>query len=152
VKDFPRDKQTRLLELLGEEQAIFERLRELTGEQTDILAADDVEALDESLDRRQELIEKINGLHQESDVLMQSYITFSESADGGKVTAIETAAEQLRGVIAECVELNGSNLTLAKETAKEYVKRIDELSVGKKSVGAYAQNVPNSSELFDKKT
>ena len=141
-----------MIALLGEELAVFEQIRDLTGKQTDLLAVDDVKALDESLDRIQELIGKINGLHQESDVLMQSYISFSDSAGGGKDPGIETAVEKLRGVIAECAELNEKNTTLAKETAEEYIKRIGKLSLSRKSLGAYAAQVPNNSELFDKKT
>ena len=152
MNKFSQEKQSSLLKLLEEEMAVFEQIRELTEKQTDLLAVDDAEALDETLDRRQELIEKIKGLHQESDVLMQSYISFSKAAGGGKDVKIETAAEKLRQVITECAELNERNMASAKETAEEYIKRIGKLSLSRKSFGAYAPQMPNSSELFDKKT
>ena len=138
--------------LLSEELAIFGQIRELTVKQADILAADDLEALDESLSRRQELIEKINGLHQETDLLMQSYISFSKAGNGKEIEAIAGASETLRGVIAECAALNEKNISSAKGMNEEYVKRIDDLSQTRKGIGAYAQNMPNDSELFDAKT
>ena len=152
VSKFSQEKQSRLLGLLGEELALFKQIRGLTEKQTELLTADDTEAFDESLERRQELIEKINGLHQETDLLMQSYISFSSSAGGGKIDAVETAAERIRGVIAECAALNDSNITMVKGMAEEYVKRIDKLSLSRKSLGAYAQNVPSNSMHFDRKT
>ena len=152
MNGFPRDREARLLELLGEELVIFKQIHELTEKQTELLAADDLEAFNESLDSRQELIEKINGLHQEAEALMQSYISFSKSKGGNKVAAVEQAIGKLRDAVGGCAALNEKNIAAAKEMNEEYVKRIDELSIGRKSLGAYAQNVPNSSELFDKKT
>ena len=152
MNEFPRDKEARLLKLLGDEAAIFSKILELTGKQTELLAADDLEEFEKSLNQRQEFIEQINGLHQEAEALMQSYVSYSESTGRKKIAAIEQAIEKLRDVISECAGLNESNIAAAKEMTGEYVKRMDELNVGRKSLGAYAQNVPNNSELFDKKT
>jgi len=152
VSRFSRDDEARLLELLGEELEIFERIRGLTGKQAELLSADDIEAFDESLDRRQILIEEINGLHQEASGLMQSYISFSGAGGGSKIDAVEIAAERLREVISECAEQNEKNTAAAKEMAEDYIKRIGKLSLSRKSLGAYALNVPNNSELFDRKT
>ena len=102
---FSSKEEARLLELLGEEQAIFERIRALTGEQATLIAADDMEAFNGSLDSRQELIEKINGLHQETNVLMQSYISFSGDA------APEAVAPGARAQKAPRWRLRGSCLT-----------------------------------------
>jgi len=158
---FSSKEEARLLELLGEEQAIFERIRALTGEQATLIAADDMEAFNGSLDSRQELIEKINGLHQETNVLMQSYISFSGDAgagsggagsEGAKSAKVEAARELLNGVIAECADMNAKNQAAANEMAEEYAKRIEKLNLSRKSLGAYALGVSNNSELFDTKT
>ena len=152
MKDFSQDKQSRLLALLSEELAIFKQIRELTGKQAELLGTEDVTALDESLASRQELIEKINGLHQETEVLMQSYISFKGAAGKSKIPGIEAASDELRGVIIECAGLNDKNMALAKGKNEEYSERIGKLNVGRKSLGAYAQSIPNNSELFDTKT
>ena len=150
--EFSQNDETRLLELLGNTQGLFEKIRGLTETQTDLLAADDMEEFNKSLDSRQELIEEINGLHQESNILMQSYIAFSQSPGGAKSGKVEAAQERLRKVISECAELNEKNLAAAKGMAEAYVKRIEELALSRKSIGAYAQGAPNNSELFDRKT
>ena len=152
MNDFSQIDESRLLVLLGEELDIFRQIGSLSIKQAEMLAADDMEAFEGSLERRQELIEKINGLHQDTDLLMQSYISFSDSAVGGVSDAIETTAGQLREAIADCVNTNDKNMVAAKEKAEEYIKRIGKLSLSRKSLGAYAQAVPNNSEFFDKKT
>jgi len=152
VNDFSPIDEGRLLVLLGEELDTFRQIGSLSIKQAEMLAADDMEAFEGSLERRQGLIEKINGLHQETDFLMQFYIAFSGSEDGEVSDAIESTAGQLREAIADCVSTNDKNMVAAKEKAEEYIKRIGKLSLSRKSLGAYAQAVPNNSELFDKKT
>jgi len=152
VNDYSRDKEARLLELLDKELEIFKQIHGLTEKQAELLAADDVDAFGESLDSRQDLIEKINGLHQESDILMQSYVSFSKGVGNKKSRAIETAIEEISRLIAECFGLNDKNTTIAKLMADDYIQRIGKLSLGRKSLGVYAQGVPNDPELFDRKT
>ena len=154
---FPRDKQERLLELLGQEYKLFIRIRELTEAQTELLAADDLEGFNKSLDSRQEVIDEINGLHQESDILMQSYMSFSNTvsdgtnpAGGEKTGLIDSAVRRLEDAIIKCVELNDKNTGAAKNKTEEYIRQIGELSLKRKSIGKYALNVPNNPEHFDK--
>ena len=149
---FSGDSAARLLELLGTELEVFGQMLELTAKQTELIAWDDIDALDESLDRRQELIEKINGLHQESDILMQSYISYLDTAGGKNNGSIDYASAQIRETAAKCAELNEKNMAAAKEKAEGYKERIGKLSLGRKSMGAYIQGVANTPEMFDKRT
>ena len=152
MRSFSSDDKARLLELQNEELETLKHIRELTEKQTELLRTDDIEAFGVSIDSRQALIEKINGLHQESDILMQSYISFAGAAGTAKIDAIEEMNRQLAEVLAGCVELNDKNAIMAKEKTADYMKQIGKLSIGKKSIGAYVQGVPNDSQLFDKKT
>ena len=152
MSEFSRTNEDRLIKLLSEELEIFEQIVAVTGHQAELLAADEVEAFEESLDKRQELIEKIGGLHQERELLMQSYIEFTGSGTGREIEAVESTVSRLRENIDKCAGLNESNMAQAKEMAEDYIKRIGKLSLGRKSLGAYAQNIPYDSELFDKKT
>ena len=144
--------ETRLLNNLSEELKLLGQVRELTLKQSGILAEEDIEAFDSSLDRRQEYIEKINGLHQETNILMQSYVSFSNAPDGRKNDGIESLQTQIHALIAECARINDKNSAVAKEKNEDYVKRIGDLSLKRKSLGKYALGVPNDSELFDKTT
>ena len=152
MNSFSSDDGTRLQELLEEETDIFRQIRELTRVQKELLAADDIDGFNSALDDRLELIEKINGLHQETNLLMQSYKVFKNSPGGSESVEIENAVALLQETIAETVELDGSNAVLAKRKAEEYIKQIGKLSLTRKSIGKYAPGAPTTSALFDRKT
>ena len=151
-KQDKQDRETRLLELLEKEIGYFGQIRELTQQQAKLLEEDEAESLDASLDSRWKLIEEINGLHQESDVLMQSYVSFAYSGDGHTVESIERAVTRRQELIAECVALNERNTTAAKEKAESYIRRIGKLSMSRKSLEVYIPDLPNTPELIDRKT
>jgi hypothetical protein len=152
VNTFSEDNATRLLELIGQELELFGRIRELSQDQAELIAQDEIEALNISLDRRQECIDKINGLHQETNVLMQSYMA-SVGTDGSKKSEeAESAIRRLRDAVSGCVALNEKIMADAQEKAKSYAGRIDELSTGRKGLDSYIHQVPNNPELFDKMT
>ena len=141
----------RLSELLSDELKVYKEILELTGEQTAQLTKDEFEAFNDSLDKRETLIGKIKGLHQESDSLMQSYIS---SSAGGKEknNEIESLKKQLNEIIRKCADLNDSNIETMNEKTQEHIKKIDDQSSKRKGIGGYAQSVPNMPEVFDKKS
>ena len=150
MTDFTRENTTRLTALLKQETALFEQIREMTAEQKELLDNDDIVGFDKSLDSRQELIEKINGLHQETTLLMQSYL--SSTASGKKNAAIEEADKKRRNAIAECAATNDENIAATKDKMGDYTRQISKLSMSRKTIGAYALGVPNNPERFDKTT
>ena len=149
---FSLEDEARLLELLREEQAIFGQIRELSENQSALLKEDDAELFVIKLDEGQQLIEKINGLHQEEKPLMQSYLSLSGTPGGRKNAGIESAIEALRGEIAACADLNERNMALAKEKTGEYSKKIEKLNASRQTLGKYVQDIPPESGMFDKKT
>ena len=151
MSDFTAGNAEDLLEPLRKELDVLGQVRELTEKQAELIAADDIDGFNRSLDSRQGHIEKINGLHQESDVLMQSYMSYLDSAGGKSIKEIDEALAQIRDALAECTALNDSNITAAKEKAEGYIKQIGKLSLNRKNIGAYIQDVENKPEMFDKK-
>ena len=145
-----KDDEARLLELLKEELEIFSGILKLAEMQEELIEADNIDAFSESLDHTQELIDIINELHQESDELMQAYISQTGVSGEGKNIEIEMAYRKLRDVIAECVGLNDRNTTAAKKKTQHYMERIGKLSLSRKSMGSYIQSVANDPEMFDK--
>ena len=146
----PADKE-RLMKLLSEKLKIYKQIRKLTEEQTELLIEDDIEAFDGSLDDRAALIEKINGLHQDSNPLMQSYVSHSGNKKSGG-DAVEKLKEQIRDVLEICNDLNKKNTEAMELKLKEHSVKIDKQSAKRKGIGGYAQSVPNTPEMFDKKT
>ena len=138
-----------LTKLLSEELELYEKIRKMTKEQEKLLAKDDIEAFNISLDKREKLIDKIKGLHQESNPLMQSYASISS---GSKNSEVEELKVKIREVIEACAQLNDENIDSLKEKTESLTKEIDEKSAKRKGIGGYVQSVPNKSEMFDKKT
>jgi len=139
----------RLLKLLGDELELHKKIRKLTEEQTELLTKDEIEAFNSSLNKREELIEKIKGLHQESKPLMQSY---ASSSGDGKNGEIEEINKEIRGIIEKCAGLNNENIINLRNKTEDHTRKIDEQSAKRKGIGGYAQAVPNTPEMFDKKT
>ena len=151
MSNFSSADTEQLFGLLSEELEFYAKIRNLTEEQAELLAKDDIEAFDNSLNKRETLIEKIKGLHQESNPLMQSYASFSS---GGNKTdsKIDELKKQIRQQLEICARLNDENLEAMKIKKDEHTKKIDEQSAKRKGIGGYAQSVPNSPEMFDKKS
>jgi len=144
----------KLVELLGAELEVYSKILKLTEEQTKLLAKDDmddIEAFNNSLDKRETLIEKIKGLHQEKDPLMQSYLSSEGKADG-KNKDIENLIKQINEIIKQCAAYNDRNIAVMKDKTLEQTKRIDDQSSKRKGIDGYAQSVPNMPEVFDKKS
>ena len=139
----------RLMELLEEELKIYGQIRKQTEKQAQLLAKDDIETFNSSLEKRAKLIEKIKGLHQESDPLMQSYISLAKDERNSEIDAIN---EEIRKALEICSRLNVDNITAMKEKTEEHTKKIKKQSEKRKTIGGYAQSVPNTPEMFDKKT
>jgi len=139
----------RLSAQLGEELELYKEIRTQTEEQAELLGKDDIEAFNDSLDKREEIIEKIKGLHQESAPLMQSYVS---AASSGKNKEIEKLKKQIREELVFLEKLNEENIETMKSKTEDHIKRIDNQSAKRKGIGGYAQSVPNTPEVFDKKT
>ena len=147
---FTTESKARLLDLLGRQQGLFAEILAVTEKYTGLISADEAEELDESIQVRQDIIGKIKGLHQESDPLMQSYISFSKSKEGKSIPEIDSAAKRLRETIAECARLNDISIAAAKEKLEEYSKDGDLKRKSRESIGLYIQGLTNAPRHFDK--
>jgi len=141
----------RLLELLENELELYKQIRKLTEKQAQLLNKDDIDSFNGSLEKRAELIEKIKGLHQDSDPLMQSYVSYASDGDS-RNSEIDKLNKKIREVLEICSELNTDNIAAMKAKTEEHTKKIEKQSAKRKGIGGYAQAVPNTPEVFDKKT
>ena len=140
----------KLTELLEKELEHYGTIRKLTEKQADLLAKDEIEEFDFSLDERAKIIEQIKGLHQESTPLMQSVSVSKE--DTQAIKEIDSLKDRIRRELEFCNDLNEKNTKLMKEKTLEHSKKIDDHSAKRKGIGGYAAAVPNTPELFDKKS
>ena len=151
MSKFASEEAEKLTGLLEKELELYEQIHKLTKTQTGLLDKDDIDAFNNSLDKRAKFIEQIKGLHQESEPLMQSYVSFSEDGKNA-VSKIDDLQKQIKKVIENCAKLNDENIYTMKEKTEEHTKKIDEQRAKGKTIGGYAQSVPNIPEMFDKKT
>ena len=138
----------KLQENLTQELESFEQIKKLTEKIAEQIDTEKIEALDKSLSKRQELIEKINGLHQESNPLMQSYV----QASGLKNSEVDRLVERIRETTQICAKLNDENINTIKAMSEEQVDKIDKQSAKRKGISGYAQAIAYSPEVIDKKT
>ena len=148
MKQFESSDRNTLQEKLTQKLEIFKQIHTLTEKITEQIETDKIDLLDKSLSKRQELIEKINGLHQEIDPLMQSYISSTVSKD----EKIESLIKQVHEITTLCAKLNDENLSTIKDKSQEQVEKIDKQSAKRKGISGYAQAVGSSSEVIDKKS
>ena len=139
----------RLAELLREELKILEEIEVLTDEQTRLIDHEEFDELTKLLSSRQRLMDKINGLHQETTPLMQSYVSSSKH---NPVYEVDEIREQIKQVLTKCRTLNEANVNVLREKSTLQSEKIEKQSAQRKGIGGYAQAVPTSSERFDKKT
>jgi len=141
--------EVKFTKLLNDELNLLEQMKSLTEEQARYIEMDEFDELVKLLDNRQKLIEKIDGLHQETDPLMQSYIS---SADYGTILQIENLREKIKKTLTLCKEQNDRNVETLRQKSEEHAEKIEKQSAKRKVIGGYAQAAPTSSMRFDKKT
>ena len=149
---FSPEEEARLLKLLGEETTVLKQIREMTLKQMDLLESGEIERLGEALDDRQGLIEQIKGLHQETNVLMQSYVTVKKAPGGKSIAAVESASSVLWDTMEETEKINRRITVAAKGAAEDFIRQIGKLSLMRKSMKKYAPELAGGSELLDIKT
>ena len=148
MSNFKSSDKDKLQDSLTQELEAFKQIQKLTEKIAEQINADKIEAIDVSLEKRQDLITKINGLHQEYDPLMQSYI----SKPDNKNDEIESLIEQIHEATLSCSKQNDENLSAIKEKSNEQTEKIDKQSAKRKGISGYAQAVGFSSEVIDKKS
>ena len=151
MTSFTTGDKDRLLELLGEKLKLSETVRDFTERQAKLIEEGDFEKLEESLRGRQEAIDKIDGLHQESSLLMQSFASSAGSGGAGS-PEIESADRKLGDVMGECAALNEKNMELLKNKMKDQSEKSERMRQSRESLGLYAQGGSNPAELFDRMT
>lgn len=149
MSNFETADRERLVELQTEQLEMFEQIYKLCEEQTELLSEDKLEELDKSLGKSQELREKINGLHQETEKLMQSYVSASKDR---KDSGVEELIAKIQEKIEMCAKLNAKNMKAIEGMKENQKTKIDDQRAKREGITGYAQPVASNPEMFDKKT
>ncbi|MCL2627817.1 MAG: hypothetical protein FWD44_03870 [Oscillospiraceae bacterium] len=149
MSKFESSDRGKLQEYLKQELEAFEKIRALTQELAEQINEDKVDALNKTLSKRQEQIEKINGLHQESSLLMQSYASLQQGEKDGEIDDI---LSQIQEITQSCANLNDESFNILRVKSEEQTEKIDKQSAKRKGISGYAQAVAYAPEVIDKKT
>ena len=150
MKAFTSDDSKKLLELLEKQHDLVEEILKITKGQSELVQIRDVEQFGNTIDQVDEIIEQINGLHQEASPLMQSYNLYKTSSGGSAVPEIDKLTSSLQAKLSEGSEIHQYNIGLVTDTKGELTKEIAKLADEKKGVGGYKTEVPRESKLIDK--
>lgn len=135
---------------------ILVRFKNETLRQTGVLKASDVDAFVGSVDARQKLIDEISVLHQELDVLMQSYAVSEGQAVHSAGLGSDRARELTRetqALVTEILELDKKNVGLAQELMKHLGEEAKRANQSRKSIGLYnPEQKLEGSVYFDSKS
>ena len=154
MSNFNISEREKLIKLLTDQLELVEQITALCEKQGSMLG--DEERLDElnaSLDEAEKIRKKISGLHQEADVLMQSYVASTGVQKiPKKDDRIGSLAISIKEKTEICAKINEKNMSVLKSLLETQKVKIDEKSTQRKGVGGYIQAITNTSEMFDRKT
>ncbi|GEM_PF-290539 len=150
----------RLLEITNGKYAYLKEMLKLTTEQADVLDGDHMERLEEILDSKQKIIEKVDRLDDEFEVYFHRLKTESgiksleelNVSDIKGLKELKASVSNVMGILKEMSELDKSNNSRAKKALEDIRSEIKNISVAKKVNTAYGSTpVQTESYFIDKK-
>ncbi|MDR1117338.1 MAG: flagellar protein FlgN [Oscillospiraceae bacterium] len=149
MSDFDRD---RLIKLLESKERYVKECLEITKKQREIVSAEDIDAglLTSSLNERRVNIDKIEGLHHEINVLMQSYLANGTNEIGD--SEIDALQSRIDGVITQIRELDVQSEKSIRDSMDASLSEAKRLNQNRRGIGAYgAAGYIAGPDYFDKK-
>lgn len=132
----------KLAAMLGDEKALLEEFLSLTHRQTELLASEDLEGFGVLLDKRRDLIGKIDEIKQELD-----------AAGKGKADAeVTKLRSDIHETLREIEKVSNANRETLKKLMTQLGDEIKKLTESQKLLEGYGQSALGaSSEYFDKR-
>lgn len=128
---------TELMRILGQKKDLLTQMLGLTQQIKDELLKDRIEAFEEVVKARQSLILQI-------DALTGAERAFSADSDA----AVLAAKKDIRGIVAQMLELDEKNTALAQQKLESYRSQIRHLNQTKKGVGTYTRSMNQDNAYF----
>jgi len=150
----------RLLEITDSKYACLQEMLKLTTEQANVLDGSQMEKLEEIIDSKQKIIEKVDKLDDEFQVYFhrlktESGIKSLEELNVGEVKGLKelkASVSNVMGILKEMSELDKSNNSKAKKALEDIGNEIKNINVARKVNSAYGSTpVQTESYFIDKK-
>ena len=149
MTNFSKKDTESLTKLIAKQLGLFERYLDEISEQAEFIRFDDDEGLTASIEAQGKVIEEIDKLHKKTAPLIAAYKESEKSKDDS--CPIGKALARIKAILKEASDLNEQNIKAAEEKKAEYSELISKLDKDKKGISGYAQQITETSDLFDKK-
>ena len=150
----------RLLEITNGKYAYLQEMLKLTTEQANVVDGEHMERLEEILDSKQKIIEKVDKLDDEFEVYFHRLKTENgiksleelNVSDVKGLKELKASVSNVMGILKEMSELDKSNNSKAKEVMENIRNELKNISAAKKVNNAYGSTpVQTESYFIDKK-
>ncbi len=135
-----------LLELLQRQQALYENLRELGGEQTRLIEAADTERLLALLARRQQLIDQLTRLNQQLQPYKRDWTTCWASLDAGSRQRIGALIQRVQMLVDQIMKTDEADRVRLTQQRDEIADGLNRMNRGASVHRAYGKAGPNAGE------
>jgi hypothetical protein len=129
--------KTELMRILGQKKDLLTQMLGLTQQIKDELLQDRIEEFEATVKARQSLILQI-------DALTGAERAFSAEGDA----AVLAAKKDIRGIVAQMLELDEKNTALAQQKLESYRNQIRHLNQTRKGVGTYTRPMNQDNAYF----
>ena len=146
----------RLLELAEAKRQHMQHILELTGKQSEVLSAEQVDRLLEYIEDKQEHIDAIKALDEEFSCIFEG-IKDEVNRDGferynpqgyGLYVKLRASVGQIKDMVEAIYNLEVQNQKRVNEVMRDVKARITSISRGKKGYSAYKQRVQQAEGVF----
>lgn len=160
VNKSPNTYVERLLEITDAKYVCLQEMLELTAEQASVIDGDQIERLENILDDKQRIIEKVDKLDDEFEVYFhrlksESRIKSLEELSSNEVKGLKElkiSVSNVMAVLKELSDLEKSNNSRAKKALEDIGNELKNINVAKKVNSAYgALPIQTESFFIDKK-
>lgn len=133
----PQECAAQMLRLLGSQRDLFAQILDRARRQLQLIDTGDTDALMRLLGEKQRLIQQNETINRELEPVRRQWEQFRDAAGAGLRQPIEQAFEQLRGHIAEVVELENQAQARAEKAKSEAGAQVGRMQTGKAMLKAY---------------
>lgn len=134
--------ETPILSLLQEQTALYQRLKQLAGEQLSKIEEDDLPGFAEATDLRNSIQENISSLDSRVGSLIGS------SPGTGKAPRVKEMRESIQTAAQEILALDQKTTALIREKRDQAARSLEHLKEGRRGVRGYGGSSPSPQPRF----
>lgn len=137
-----------LLEYLGEEQACYTSLLDLSRQQKQIILGGDVDQLLVTLSQKQKILGKVGEIEQQLAPFKRNWRQVRSELDGNQKQVLDIALGTVEELLAELIALEKESEQLLIERRNQCEQELSETARGSQVTNAYSPRPDSSSSRY----